>query len=152
MSDTSRRGFFLRIWQGVFGGAVASAAAPLLDSCTRQPARAAPPAPAMSLAVDVSGLAEGATLVAPSPGPDGAPILVVRESGEQYHALSLLCTHEGCPVNATPVNGILRCPCHGSQFNLEGHVRQGPAEFPLGRYDTEYDARKHRLMVKFGPS
>jgi thiosulfate dehydrogenase [quinone] large subunit len=149
VNDSSRRGFFLRIWQGLFGGAVATAAAPLLASCTRP---AAKPAPASSAAVDVRGLAEGSSLVAPAPGPDGAPILIVRESGAQYHALSLLCTHEGCPVNPTPVKGILRCPCHGSQFDLDGHVRQGPAEFPLGRYNSEYNAKRHRLIVKFGPS
>lgn len=147
MSSSSRRGFFLRVWQSLFGGAVAGATAPLLDSCARQPAK---PVPATSIAVDVTGLAEGSTLVAPSPGPDGAPILIVRESAYQYHSLSLMCTHEGCPVNSTPVNGILRCPCHGSQFNLEGHVLQGPAEFPLGRYNSEYDAKRHRLIVKFG--
>jgi Rieske Fe-S protein len=91
-------------------------------------------------------------MVAPSSGPDGAPILVVNESAGRYHALSLMCTHEGCPVNPTPLNGILRCPCHGSRFNLDGQVRQGPAEFPLGRYETEYDQKGQRLFVKFGPS
>jgi Rieske Fe-S protein len=101
--------------------------------------------------VDVTPLAsDGGTMVAPVRGPDKAPILIVRDSASSFHALSLTCTHEGCPVKSTPVNGILVCPCHGSQFDLAGEVVQGPADIPLGRYQTEYDAKTRRLIIRFG--
>jgi nitrite reductase/ring-hydroxylating ferredoxin subunit len=41
-------------------------------------------------------------------------------------ALSLVCTHLGCIVSEVPDTGFL-CPCHGSRFDLQGHVVGGPA-------------------------
>lgn len=48
--------------------------------------------------------------------------------------LSAHCTHLGCTINKV-VNGRLVCPCHGSEYDLEGNVVKGPAfknleEFP----------------------
>ncbi len=40
-------------------------------------------------------------------------------------AMSLICTHLGCVVAETP-DGF-QCPCHGSRFDTEGKVKQGPA-------------------------
>ena len=126
--------------------AAAQAAGALLSACSHAPGT---PAPEPGTAVDVSSLvADGDSTVAPEKGPDGAPILVVRESAMQFHALSLSCTHEGCPVNP-PVKGILTCPCHGSRFDLGGNVVRGPADFPLGRYETRYSPESHRLTVSF---
>lgn len=65
----------------------------------------------------------------------GKPILV-RESGGQYLALSLKCTHLGCTVKVDEATGDLACPCHGSRFSLAGEVEEGPAEAPLTRYAT----------------
>jgi Rieske Fe-S protein len=100
--------------------------------------------------VDVTPLAvDGAWLVASWAGPDGAPVLIVRQSKAQYLALSMQCTHMGCPIDA-PVGGVMTCPCHGSQFDLRGAVRRGPARYPLGRYGARYDPRTKRLTVTLG--
>ena len=97
--------------------------------------------------VDVSALAvDGDWLVAPSTGPDGAPVLIVRQAPSRYLALSMQCTHMGCPVN-TPVQGVMTCPCHGSQFGLDGDVRHGPAQYPLGHYETTFDSRTKTVKV-----
>ena len=97
--------------------------------------------------MDVKPLAaDGEWLLAPWTGPDGAPVLIVRQSSSRYLALSLQCTHMGCPVNA-PVQGVMTCPCHGSQFDLTGNVRRGPSQYPLGRYQTTYDAKAGRVTV-----
>ena len=142
MSDTDRRQFLRQVAGGALGAAWVSA-------CQR--AHAAP-TPATSVDVNVSKLVtDGSTAVAPIPGPDGAPILVSRVNGKLL-ALSLHCTHEGCPVNSTPVNGVLRCPCHGSQFDLEGNVLHGPADTPLGQYETSYDQKRRTVKVNFVPS
>jgi Rieske Fe-S protein len=89
---------------------------------------------------------DGQSLVTPSPGMDGAPILIVRKSPGRFDALSMLCTHEGCPLNP-PVGGLITCPCHGSQFELDGRVHRGPAQLALMRYDTDYDKRSKRVTV-----
>ena len=36
------------------------------------------------------------------------------------------CTHLGCAINKLD-NGRLICPCHGSEYNLEGKAIKGPA-------------------------
>lgn len=76
-----------------------------------------------------------------APG-DGA---VVRVSGErcavhrdeagQLHAVSARCTHLGCLVAFNRAEKAWECPCHGSRFDFEGRVVQGPAQQPLERRD-----------------
>ncbi len=36
------------------------------------------------------------------------------------------CTHLGCMINKTEKNRLI-CPCHGSEFGLDGKVVKGPA-------------------------
>lgn len=106
------------------------------------------PTPLFETTVDVSPLTtDGATLVTSSAGLDGAPILVVRDGAGRFHALSMQCTHEGCPVRP-PVQGVITCPCHGSQYDLEGRVRHGPAQLPLARYAVEYHRWTRRLTLR----
>ena len=106
------------------------------------------PPPLFTTTIDVSTLTtEAATLVTSTPGLDGAPILVVRDGPAHFHALSMQCTHEGCPVRP-PVRGIITCPCHGSQYDLDGHVRHGPAQLPLARYAVEYHRWTRRLTLR----
>jgi len=49
--------------------------------------------------------------------------------------LSALCTHLTCTVLST--GGQLRCPCHGSVFDLDGGVLNGPAQSPLMPVDFD---------------
>jgi Rieske Fe-S protein len=44
--------------------------------------------------------------------------------------LSAICTHAGCTVSRI-TDGKIICPCHNSEFNLDGTVAQGPAKKPL---------------------
>ena len=62
------------------------------------------------------------------------PIYVRRASSGEVVALLASCTHNGC--QPAPVGGRLVCPCHGSEFSLEGEVLQGPASRPLTRYEV----------------
>jgi Rieske Fe-S protein len=50
--------------------------------------------------------------------------------------LSKKCTHLGCSVqwNATLVTWD--CPCHGSRFDPEGNVVNGPAQRALERIEV----------------
>lgn len=73
-----------------------------------------------------------------------ARVAVLRR-GESVYALNLVCTHLGCTVNVTPTGLI--CPCHGSTFDREGRVLEGPADRPLERYVVEADGENYRVVV-----
>lgn len=59
-----------------------------------------------------------------------ARIALIRE-GEEFRALSLVCTHLGCTLSVS--EDALTCPCHGSVFDRTGTPRRGPAVRPLDR-------------------
>jgi Rieske Fe-S protein len=60
--------------------------------------------------------------------PPGRSVAVFRDH-EGVYAISMICTHLGCIVKATP-DGF-DCPCHGSRFALDGAVLKGPAPTAL---------------------
>ena len=62
------------------------------------------------------------------------PVLLVR-SNAGFTALSLVCTHLGCTVEARP-DGFA-CPCHGSRYDGQGQVLRGPAGRALRRLRLE---------------
>jgi Rieske Fe-S protein len=58
--------------------------------------------------------------------------IALLRQGDDFYALSLVCTHLGCAVTVT-ADGLV-CPCHGSRFDRQGRVVQGPARQPLTRH------------------
>jgi cytochrome b6-f complex iron-sulfur subunit len=67
----------------------------------------------------------------------GRPVYLRRSGSGEVVALLASCTHNGC--QPAPVGGRLVCPCHGSEFSLEGEVLEGPADRPLTRYEVTED-------------
>ena len=62
---------------------------------------------------------------------------LVRDAGGIY-AMTAICTHQGCTVSGW--NGsAFPCPCHGSQYDLNGAVVQGPATLPLNHFEVTVD-------------
>lgn len=55
--------------------------------------------------------------------------LYVVHAADGFYAVSGVCTHLGCTVNA--VDWGFRCPCHGSKFDTQGSNLAGPAPRPL---------------------
>jgi glycine/D-amino acid oxidase-like deaminating enzyme/nitrite reductase/ring-hydroxylating ferredoxin subunit len=52
---------------------------------------------------------------------------VYRDEDGGLHAVSTLCTHLGCAVVWNTGERSWDCPCHGSRFDPDGHVLEGPA-------------------------
>ncbi|TNF45344.1 MAG: Rieske (2Fe-2S) protein [Bacteroidetes bacterium] len=64
-------------------------------------------------------------------------IIIIRSTDTVYLALSKVCTHSQCTVTYNPSTKDIPCPCHGSKFNTEGAVLNGPAASPLKKYDVK---------------
>ena len=74
--------------------------------------------------------------------PDVPALLTHNQAG--FSALSLICTHLGCTV-WQDANG-LTCPCHGSRYDENGNVLQGPAKKPLAFLRVELTADGHVIV------
>ena len=64
------------------------------------------------------------------------PFIVRKTGAESYLALSRVCTHQGCIIDVQN-DASFSCPCHGSAYNNEGEVTQGPAEQSLQNFRVE---------------
>ena len=54
-------------------------------------------------------------------------IAVYRDAQGACHARSAVCTHMGCIVSWNATEQTWDCPCHGSRFDKQGQVVNGPA-------------------------
>lgn len=77
--------------------------------------------------------------------PEQKLYVVHTEAG--FFAMSAICTHLGCMTRHLP-EGAVFCPCHGSRFDLEGHVTAGPAPAPLARFHLALESGE--LVVDSG--
>ncbi|GAA0297626.1 glycine/D-amino acid oxidase-like deaminating enzyme/nitrite reductase/ring-hydroxylating ferredoxin subunit [Gracilibacillus halotolerans] len=62
-------------------------------------------------------------------------VCVYKDENEKLHAVDTTCTHLGCEVNWNNAEKSWDCPCHGSRFNKDGDVLEGPAIEPLKKMD-----------------
>lgn len=65
------------------------------------------------------------------------PIYLYRISEGQYSALWMECSHQGAELSAH--GDTLSCPAHGSEFDKNGNVTQGPAQKPLRKFATHVE-------------
>ncbi|WP_337044151.1 QcrA and Rieske domain-containing protein [Emticicia sp. 17c] len=73
-------------------------------------------------------------------------IIVINTNGS-YVALSKVCTHEGSTIAYRSASNDLKCPNHGSEFNLDGSVKLSPATQSLTVYKTEIQNSGNTLRV-----
>lgn len=78
----------------------------------------------------------------------GKKVLFIRDTGETIHAVDPICTHKGCTVGYNKKANRIDCPCHGSAFNIEGGVVNGPAKKPLKAYDAKLDGDRIILALE----
>jgi len=65
-------------------------------------------------------------------------IIVSQPASGTFAATSAVCTHAGCTVGYSTNGPKLLCPCHGSQYMLDGTVIQGPAVASLTKFNTSF--------------
>lgn len=68
---------------------------------------------------------------------DGNIYAAYRDDKNELHLLSPICPHTGCNVAWNPSEVSWDCPCHGSRFDIEGKLLNGPAMSDLKKFDNE---------------
>ncbi len=87
-------------------------------------------------------------------GGDNAPGKVAfggyaaKDASGSVNIFAVNCPHLGCSV---AYNGDVRrfqCPCHGSQFDVDGQVVHGPAIYPLSHLTWRQGAAGDEIVVQ----
>jgi Rieske Fe-S protein len=131
-----RRTVFIGAGVGVIGAIVAacsttktqpvassqSAASSTVDATTPTTTALSAPAPPKVIAKTAQVPVGSGVII------DG--VVLTQPTQGIFNGLSAICTHQGCTVNKV-ADGTIDCPCHGSKFNLDGSVVNGPATLPL---------------------
>lgn len=71
--------------------------------------------------------------------PVGSVLVVGTSKGENLTAVDPTCTHAGCTVAWEPPTKTFLCPCHGSEYGVDGKVQKGPAINPLKTYAAKIE-------------
>ncbi|SFL75411.1 Glycine/D-amino acid oxidase [Paenibacillus sp. 1_12] len=76
----------------------------------------------VSRKVDTLGLDEGSVVLF-----NGKRAGAYRDASGELHLVDTTCTHMGCEVEWNNGERTWDCPCHGSRFDYNGKVIEGPA-------------------------
>ncbi len=74
------------------------------------------------------------------------PICVYRFDENTYKALLMKCTHQGTELQV--FGDKLQCPAHGSEFNNQGKVENGPASDPLRTFPITIEGNQLKISLK----
>lgn len=129
---TLARRVFLRKVGRASAGALCGAALPALASCGGM-RYATATRTGGALRVEEAELGSDDAVLVASPL-DARPIFLWRAGDGRYVAVSTRCAHRGCQVQRQGPR--LACPCHGSEYELDGALLEGPADRPLRRFPT----------------
>jgi Rieske Fe-S protein len=69
-------------------------------------------------------------------------VLLIRDSEKTVLAFNAHCTHKACIVKYIEKDKRIECPCHGSQYDLNGKVLKGPAPRSLQSHSVEFDGNQ----------
>ncbi len=75
------------------------------------------------------------------------PLAIARGEGDRFLAVKALCTHMTCILRFNELNLTLDCPCHGSTFEIDGRVINGPAQQPLRALITRFDGQMLSVLL-----
>ncbi len=68
--------------------------------------------------------------------------------GANLFAISAICTHRKCKLDSEP-DKTFYCPCHGSTFDANGKVTEGPARRDLPVFELSTDENGNLLVKVF---
>lgn len=68
---------------------------------------------------------------------NGRKVGVYKEDNGDYFCINPVCTHMKCAVSFNGAEKTWDCQCHGSRFDVNGKILEGPAVYPL-----------HKIRVK----
>ncbi|TNE54485.1 MAG: Rieske (2Fe-2S) protein [Bacteroidetes bacterium] len=72
------------------------------------------------------------------------PVCIYRNTEDKYQAFLLRCTHQGAELQV--FGDKMVCPAHGSEFNRQGEVENGPAFNDLKSFETR--KQNEELWIK----
>ncbi len=73
-----------------------------------------------------------------------------RTEGGVVQALHATCPHAGCFIDYKSTTGSFLCPCHDSQFHLDGSLASAASPSPRGMDSLEVEVRNDQeVWVKF---
>ena len=90
----------------------------------------------LSLSENSGLLTVGGALALAANELDSSGMLLYRQSASTVKVYSRNCTHAGCTIEGFSSVGISSCLCHGSKFDTNGNVTNGPATNPLKQYSA----------------
>jgi cytochrome b6-f complex iron-sulfur subunit len=128
-TSTTRRQFLDVILGASLLGWLASIAYPIIRYLKPLP-QTGPTGPARLTRDEASKLEQSKFVIVPVSGQR----VMVLQTGDELHAFSAKCTHEGCTVTFLPGQSVIWCPCHDGRFDLTGRVLSGPPPQPLPKY------------------
>lgn len=73
-------------------------------------------------------------------------IMLIRKTDTEFLAVKTVCTHKGCDVELEGDKFV--CPCHGSEYTIDGKVTTGPAKNDLKVFETIFDSDKGTVTIK----
>lgn len=73
-------------------------------------------------------------------------VLILRGANGDLIALDRTCPHQGCAVSPKEGGEGLACPCHGSEFTVQGKLVKGPATTDLPSYEVKTE--NNQVLVK----
>ncbi|HYO01179.1 MAG TPA: Rieske (2Fe-2S) protein [Mycobacterium sp.] len=124
--------------RAVVVGAGLGALATVVAACSssgKTPETGSEAASSSSAPTGTSGAAQSGALAKIADVPVGSGVIVedvviTQPTAGDFKGFSSVCTHAGCNVSSI-ADGKIVCPCHNSEYNLDGTVAQGPAKQPL---------------------
>lgn len=103
-----------------------------LQACSKS---SASPSGPVNFNLDISSAAN-ASLQSPGGFVYANGVIVAKTLAGTYIAVSQACTHQGVTVQFDGTSDRFYCQAHGSQFNADGSVYNGPAGAPLKQYNV----------------
>ena len=83
-----------------------------------------------------------------TPGDPAFSGFAVKDQAGNLNVFAVNCSHLGCSVAFNTSAKRFDCPCHGSQFSLDGNVLHGPATAPLSKLAYTQGGSDSELLIQ----